>query len=108
ITAGGVDMARAHASGIRVRDAATPEHPVDEPKVVVSAETDERKVPTHKKLLEGRDAGEERSAMLPEAGPAAHGKLKPSAVTTTPSGRGAKDLPAPAPSAARTHEHAIR
>jgi hypothetical protein len=68
ITAGGVDMARAHASGIKVREAAVPEHPSAQPKVVVAVETDPRKVPTHKRLLPGRAAGEERSALLPEPG----------------------------------------
>src|SRR4051812_43577798 len=55
MTAGGVDMARAHASGIKVREA-MPEQPVEQAKVVVAVETDPRKVPTHKRLLEGREA----------------------------------------------------
>ena len=66
ITAGGVDMARGHASGIQVKDTG-PAHTVDEPRVVLAVETDLRKVPTDKKLLEGRDpnADGSRSAMLP-------------------------------------------
>jgi hypothetical protein len=67
ISAGGVDMARAHASGIKLRDAAAPEPVTDQRRVVVAVETDPRKVPTHKRLLEGRDPTEDgtRSAMLP-------------------------------------------
>jgi hypothetical protein len=66
ITAGGVDMARAHASGIQVKDTGSAQK-VDEPRVVLAVETDPRKVPTDKKLLEGRDASADgsRAAMLP-------------------------------------------
>jgi hypothetical protein len=66
ITAGGVDMARAHASGIQIREPG-PEQKVDEPRVVLAVETDLRKVPTDKRLLEGRDANADgsRAAMLP-------------------------------------------
>jgi hypothetical protein len=68
ISAGGVDMARAHASGIKLRDVAMPEPIVDQPRVVVAVETDPRKVPTHKRLLAGRapSADGARAAMLPE------------------------------------------
>src|SRR3954464_3513415 len=65
ITAGGVDMARGFAADIRVRDAPAPERPHDEPKVVVAINADVRKVPTHRSLIEGREPGEERAAMLP-------------------------------------------
>lgn len=64
ITAGGVDMARAHASGIKIREAPAPVIVPDEPRVVIAVETDERKVPTHPRLLEGRD-GDARAALLP-------------------------------------------
>jgi len=67
ISAGGVDMARAHASGIKLRDNTAPEPTLDQPRVVLAVETDPRKVPTHKRLLEGREpAGDgSRSALLP-------------------------------------------
>lgn len=70
ISAGGVDMARAHASGILIREATAAETTLDEPRVVVGVETDPRKVPTHRTLIEGREAREDgaRSAMLPGAG----------------------------------------
>ena len=73
ITAGGVDMARAHASGIKVRDGVAAENTLDEPRVVVAVETDLRKVPTHRRLLDGRDAAEEgaRSPVLPAGSPQA-------------------------------------
>lgn len=71
ITAGGVDMARAHASGIQVRDAAQPEHPMDEPRVVLS---DPRKLP--KRLL---DEPEQRPDPAEEPGlwSAPSGRRKP-------------------------------
>ncbi|APR85037.1 Hypothetical protein A7982_10386 [Minicystis rosea] len=49
-------MARAHASGIKVRAGAPAEALLDEPRVVVSVETNPRKVPTHRRLLEARAA----------------------------------------------------
>jgi len=63
-------MARGHASNIVVREAPVPEIPPDEPKVVIALETDPRKVPTHRRLLEGREAALSggdgaRAAMLP-------------------------------------------
>lgn len=66
ISAGGVDMARAHASGIRPPREIEPPA-VETRKVVVAVETDARKVPTHRKLLEGRDPGT-RPALLPGDG----------------------------------------
>ncbi len=67
ITAGGVDMARAHASGIKLREQTAAEPSLDQPRVVVAVEIDPRKVPTHKRLLEGREhaADGARAAMLP-------------------------------------------
>jgi hypothetical protein len=95
MTAGGVDMARAHASGIQVREA-MPDQPIEEAKVVVAVETDPRKVPTHKRLLEGREARADgtREAMLPgeggpnpwssTAGAAVDRAASPSATAATP------------------------
>jgi hypothetical protein len=79
ISAGGVDMARAHASGIKVREGTAAEPTLDQPRVVVAVETDPRKVPTHRKMIDGRDAGEDgaRSAMLPGAGSAPAGRPPP-------------------------------
>lgn len=70
ISAGGVDMARAHASGIKLRDAVSPAPITDQPRVVVAVEVDPRKVPTHKRLVEGRDSSGDgtRAAMLPGHG----------------------------------------
>lgn len=67
ITAGGVDMARAHAAGIRVREGTGPDVPRDEPRVVLAVESDPRKVPTSRRLLEARaaDADGARAALLP-------------------------------------------
>ena len=66
ISAGGVDMARAHASNIKLRDNTAPEPTLDQPRVVVAVELDPRKIPTHRRLIEGRDpADSARSAMLP-------------------------------------------
>src|SRR5580658_6170114 len=53
ISGAGLDMARGHASGIQIRDTG-PAQKVDEPRVVLAVETDVRKVPTDKRLLEGR------------------------------------------------------
>jgi hypothetical protein len=66
ITAGGVDMARAHASGIEIRSAPLSEEPTHLPRVVLSIETDPRKVPTHRRLLEAREGA--RDAILPGGG----------------------------------------
>lgn len=67
ISAGGVDMARGHTSNI------TPAVEYDRrvsapPKVVLNAETDPRKVPTHRGTHRGRDMreGAPRDAMLPD------------------------------------------
>jgi hypothetical protein len=67
ITAGGVDMARAHASGIKIRAGAVPDHPIDEPRVVIAVETDARRTTTHKRILDTREPEEDgaRSALLP-------------------------------------------
>jgi hypothetical protein len=67
ITAGGVDMARAHASGIRVPGSTSPATPRDEPRVVLAVQTDPRRVPTPRRLLEGRakSADGTRAALLP-------------------------------------------
>ena len=66
ITAGGVDMARAHAAGIRVREGTGPDLPRDEPRVVLAVESDPRKVPTSRRLLEARAAADgAREALLP-------------------------------------------
>jgi hypothetical protein len=54
ITAGGVDMARAHASGIELRDGPVPEPIADQPRVVLAVETDLRKFPTHPRLPDAR------------------------------------------------------
>lgn len=67
ISAGGVDMARGHTSNIKPavdydRRVSAP------PKVVLNAETDPRKVPTHRGTQRGRDMreGAPRDAMLPD------------------------------------------
>jgi hypothetical protein len=62
MTAGGMDMARAHASGISVRGNNGPDPAVDEPRVVLS---DGRKVPTGPRLRGGRSPEDERAALLP-------------------------------------------
>lgn len=75
ITAGGVDMARAHAAGIRIREPGVVPR-VDEPRVVLRVETDPRRIRTPRRLLEGRDAGDgTRAALLP---------LTPSPVAAAP------------------------
>jgi hypothetical protein len=51
ITAGGVDMARAHAVGIEPRISNVPEPIVHEPRVVVTVETNPTRVPTQKCLV---------------------------------------------------------
>jgi hypothetical protein len=88
ITAGGVDMARAHASGIEVRGGAAPEATPNQPRVVLAVETDPRKVPTHRRLLEGREPAEDgaRAAMLPVGSPAVapHVATNPSLVRPGP------------------------
>jgi hypothetical protein len=58
ITAGGVDMARAHASGIELRDGPVPEPTVDQPRVMLAVEADLRKVPTHPRLAGARGRAE--------------------------------------------------
>ena len=60
-------MARAHASGILVREGSAPDITRDEPRVVIAVETDARKVPTHPRLVEGRDSSTARAPLLPEA-----------------------------------------
>lgn len=67
MTAGGMDMARAHASGITVRADQGPAPVVDEPRVVLSVERDVRKVPTGPRLRGGRSPEDERAALLPVA-----------------------------------------
>lgn len=66
ITAGGVDMARGHATGILPRNGASAGPSLDEPRVVLAVETDPRRVPTHRRLVEARE-GEDgaRPALLP-------------------------------------------
>jgi hypothetical protein len=65
ITAGGVDMARAHASGIVVREQRAPDVAKDEPRVVIAVETDARKVPTHPRLIEPRASAGATAADAP-------------------------------------------
>lgn len=98
-------MARAHASGIKLRDNTAPEPTLNQPRVVVSVETDPRKVPTHKRLLEGREpaADGSRAAMLP--GGAIH-TTPPSGGKAPPSTR-APAAPASPPAAAPTAAPAI-
>jgi hypothetical protein len=97
ITAGGVDMARAHASGIKPPAPTSPEPATDQPRVVVAVETDPRKVPTHPRLVEGREATADgsRSALLP-TGSSAHATPSPTAVPR-PAKTAPRSQPAPAP-----------
>jgi hypothetical protein len=67
ITAGGVDMARAHASGIELRDGPVPESIADQPRVVLAVLADLRKVPTHPRLPAAEGA---RAAAVAPAGAA--------------------------------------
>ncbi|MFT3775099.1 MAG: hypothetical protein QM820_57865 [Minicystis sp.] len=83
-------MARAHASGIKVRAPSVPDVPTDEPRVVLSVETNPRKVPTHKRLLEGRDADGTRAALLPGT---------PGEAALSAKARAGSDRPAPMPAA---------
>lgn len=72
MSAGGVDMARAYATDIHVR-AAQPERPLAEERVVVSVETDPRRVQTERRLVDPREPTDDgtRAALLPGApGPA--------------------------------------
>jgi hypothetical protein len=50
ISAGGVDMARAHASGITPRVSTMPEPPVNEPRVVLTVETNPQRALTQPRL----------------------------------------------------------
>lgn len=53
MSAGGMDMARAHAENILPKKN-LPEQPSDMPRVVVTVETDPRRMPTNPKLIEGK------------------------------------------------------
>lgn len=97
ISAGGVDMARAHASNIRVPGGGIPALLPDEPRVVVSVETDARKVPTHKRLLDGRDPDDDtRSALLPGTPGEATLNSRARAPSDQPPALAAPPRPAPA------------
>jgi hypothetical protein len=86
ITAGGVDMARGHASGIQIREGVSPEPSTDQPRVVIAVETDLRKVPTHRRLLAARDPSGDgsRAAVLPDTPPPANRTPVSTAAAATP------------------------
>jgi hypothetical protein len=70
ITAGGVDMARGHASGIVPRSGGSREPVGNQPRVVLTVDTDMRRAPTHKGIVVERALRERgpRSARLPGQG----------------------------------------
>jgi hypothetical protein len=77
ITAGGVDMARGHASGIQIREGGSAEPTVDQPRVVIGVETDLRKLPTHKRIVIRRDPAVEGAARHGHATPVSTGAARP-------------------------------
>jgi hypothetical protein len=95
ITAGGVDMARGHASGIPIRERKGPEPPRDLPRVVIAVETDLRKIPTHRRLTAVAE-GREKSA---HATPVSTAAARPLGTDEAPGGPGG--APAQPPEAKR-------
>jgi hypothetical protein len=95
ITAGGVDMARGHASGILIREGKGPEPSSGLPRVVIAVETDLRKLPTHRRLPAVAEAPEKTAHPTPVA----TGAARAEGAAEAPVGQGA--APAPPPEAKR-------
>jgi hypothetical protein len=91
ITAGGVDMARGHASGIPIREGKGPEAASDLPRVVIAVETDLRKIPTHRRLQAAAEAREKSAHPTPVA----TGAARAEGAVEAPGDQGAAPAPPP-------------